>query len=349
MTHYPDLWTQAYGRIYANKGALTHGVTDNTMDGMCEDRIKNLIKTLKEGRFRPKPVRRAYIPKKNGKRRPLGVPTGDEKLVQEVVRMLLERIYEPVFSDKSHGFRPHRSCHTALIQIKEQWKGIKWAVDMDISSFYDNIDHCKMIEILEKKIDDRKFIKLIKNLLQAGYLENWKFHGTYSGTPQGAICSPVLANIFLHELDEFMDRKMEAFNRGRKRRYSSEYLCLSVKKNGYKAQLRKLQKNGGCFPFALDELSDRIKRLEAEQRKISSVDPSDENYRKLQYVRYADDFVIGVIGSKSDAERTAQEVTEFLINDLKLSISAEKSGIRHVKKGFDFLGYHLSLNCKSSM
>lgn len=158
MTHSPDLWMLAYTNIYANNGAVTRGIDNNTLDGMCSDRIENLIKLLKDGRYKPQPVRRVYIPKKNGKRRPLGIPRGDDKLVQEVVKLLLEKIYEPVFSDKSHGFRKSRSCHTALEQIQTVWKGTKWFAEMDIQGFYDNIDHNKMLSILEKKIDDQKFI-----------------------------------------------------------------------------------------------------------------------------------------------------------------------------------------------
>lgn len=196
MTHSQDLWMMAYAKIASNSGALTKGVDETTLDGMSKARVDKIIMSLKDSSYEPKPVRRVYIPKKNGKMRPLGVPSSDDKLVQEVVRMLLERIYEPNFSNYSHGFRPNRSCHTALTQLRETWAGTKWIVDMDISGFYDNINHNKMVEILRKKINDEKFIGLIVKFLKAGYLEDWKFNETYSGTPQGGICSPILANIF---------------------------------------------------------------------------------------------------------------------------------------------------------
>ena len=344
MTHCPDLWMQAYANIYANKGAVTKGVTDNTLDGMCQDRVENLINLLKDGRYWPQPVKRVYIPKANGKKRPLGIPTGDDKLVQEVVKILLELVYEPNFSDCSHGFRRGHSCHTALRQIKTYWKGTKWVVDMDISAFYDSIDHRKMIEVLEKKIDDKRFIDLIKLFLQAGYLEDWKFYKTYSGTPQGGICSPILANVFLHELDTFMKEKAYEFSKGKKRADNPEYGYLNSTIGRFRRFINNLEEDGGDNSARIAELHDKIRTLNAQRSKLSSQDPYDPNFRRFYYVRYADDFAIGIVGSKDDADRAASEVKEFIENHLNLKIAEDKSGIRHIKRGFDFLGYHVSLN-----
>ena len=350
MTHYPDLWMRAYANIYSNKGALTKGVDENTLDGMSEKRINEIISKLKDGRYQPRPAKRVYIPKKNGKRRPLGVPTADDKLVQEVVRLLLEQIYEPIFLDRSHGFRPKRSCHTALTQIREKWKSVKWIVDMDISGFYDNINHKKLVDILEKKIDDREFIGLIKLFLQAGYLENWKFHGTYSGTPQGGICSPVLANIFLHELDKFVEKEIEKYNKGGRRRTSYEpYAKLEWTVRTRRAKKRELEKRGDYFPLFMEELDDEIRALGKRMKALPSGDPFDENYRKLHYVRYADDFALGVVGSKSEAKEIAARVTEFIEKELKLEIASEKSGIHYVGNGFNFLGYFVSFNTSNKV
>ena len=194
LMEHPLLWYEAYANIYSNAGAITKGVDGSTLDGFSQARVASIITRLKDGTYRFKPTRRVYIPKANGKKRPLGVPSGDDKLVQEVVRLILERIYEPVFQTSSHGFRPGRSPHTALEQIGQQWTSVKWIIDMDIQSFFDTIDHEVMIAVLEKKIDDARFIALIKAMLVAGYVEDWRFHGTYSGTPQGGIASPILAN-----------------------------------------------------------------------------------------------------------------------------------------------------------
>jgi len=174
----PDVWGSAYAKVYANAGATTKGVDSVTLDGFSIQRIEKIITLLKEHRYHFKPVRRVSIPKAHGKSRPLGVPSGDDKLVQEVVRALLERIYEPVFSDASHGFRPQRSCHTALSPMQRNWAGVVWLVDLDIQSFYDRIDHDVLLTLLERKIDDSRFIKLIKAMLKAGYVEDWVFHRT---------------------------------------------------------------------------------------------------------------------------------------------------------------------------
>lgn len=341
MTHSPDLWMLAYTNIYANNGAVTRGIDNNTLDGMCADRIENLIKLLKDGRYKPQPVRRVYIPKKNGKRRPLGIPQGDDKLVQEVVKLLLEKIYEPVFSDKSHGFRKSRSCHTALEQIQTVWKGTKWFAEMDIQGFYDNIDHNKMLSILENKISDRKFISLIHLFLKAGYLENWKFHGTYSGTPQGGICSPILANIYLHELDEKVKEMILRYNKGEKRRMNPKYHRLKKRKEALTHRVKNSKQTGDVFPWFMDELKSEIKMIDDARRKQPHGDPHDENYRRLHYVRYADDFILGFVGPKEDAVNVMSEIREYLAAELKLSIAEEKSGIHHADDGVIFLGHHV--------
>ena len=222
MMYQPEIWQEAYANIYSNKGALTKGVDDVTLDGMSHERIGHIIEKLKAGKYRFRPVKRVYIPKKNGQR-PLGIPSGDDKLVQEVARIILERIYEPIFLDSSHGFRPNRSCHTALHQIQRVWTGVKWFCEFDIKSFFDSVDHEILVGLLERKIDDRRFIKLIKGMLKAGYLEEWQYHQTYSGCPQGGIISPILSNLYLHELDQFVAELANQFNRGKSRPIDPRY------------------------------------------------------------------------------------------------------------------------------
>jgi group II intron reverse transcriptase/maturase len=191
----PTLFLRAYGKIYRNFGAMTKGVTDETVDGMSLQRIHNLIGLLKAERFEWTPVRRTEIPKENGKMRPLGIPVWSNKLVQEVLRTLLSAYYEQRFSDCSHGFRTNRGCHTALLEIKKQWTGTVWFIEGDIKGFFDNIDHTVLLDILRRDIHDGRLIRLIEGLLKAGYMEAWRFYDSLSGTPQGGIVSPLLANI----------------------------------------------------------------------------------------------------------------------------------------------------------
>lgn len=204
----PGLWLQAYVNIRANAGALTQGVSTDTIDGFSIERAEKLAKTLRSREYVAKPVRRVQIPKKDGKTRPLGIPGGDDKLAQEVARIILERVYEPVFSEHSHGFRPKRSCETALRSIRPVWNGVKWIVDVDIKGFFDNIPHKLLLNTLAEKIKDKNFLKLIEQWLKAGYVDNWKYHRSYSGTPQGGIISPLLANIYLDKLDRFVEQNL---------------------------------------------------------------------------------------------------------------------------------------------
>ncbi|MBO5127817.1 MAG: group II intron reverse transcriptase/maturase, partial [Clostridia bacterium] len=195
-----DIWFEAYKHLYANNGASTKGINDDTADGFSEKKIKKIIGSLADGTYSPNPVRRVYIEKANGKKRPLGIPTFTDKLVQEVLRMILEAVYEPVFLYCSHGFRTGRSCHTALTSLKKEFTGAKWFIEGDIQSFFDEIDHDILIGILRERIKDERFLRLIRKFLKAGYMEDWQFHRTYSGTPQGGVISPILANIYLDKL-----------------------------------------------------------------------------------------------------------------------------------------------------
>lgn len=334
-----DLWKQAYINIHANKGAMTAGIDGLTVDGHTEERIINLIKLLKSNRYVPKPTKRVYIPKANGKTRPLGIPSINDKLVQEVWRILLERIFESVFSEDSHGFRPQRSCHTALEGIKHKWSGTKWFIEFDIKGYFDNINHQKLIQILEKRINDRKFISIIKRMLKAGYLENWKFHRTYSGIPQGGIISPILANIYLNELDEYIKKLQNEYTKGKRRRPNPKYRKVKCAKSKTAKKIKEAKEEGST-ELALRLIND-WKKLGESQRRIPSGDSYDPNYRRLWYSRYADDFVLGLIGPKKEATEIKEKITTFLKVELELEISPEKSGIQHASEGIKFLGYEV--------
>lgn len=334
----PLLWYEAYAHIYANPGAVTKGSDATTMDGFSQERALALIAMLKNGTYHPRPTRRVYIPKADGKKRPLGIPSGDDKLVQEVVRGLLERIYEPVFSNHSHGFRPNRSCHTALDAIDHTWTGVKWLVDVDIQGFFDNINHTLMGTILEKKIDDPRFLNLIGEMLQAGYLQDWTYHKTYSGTPQGGVCSPILANIYLHEMDQFMEHYMETFNQGKERTRNREYTRYTTQIAALRRRWDSL-KCGEDYTELRQTLKEELRQLEAKRHVTPSADPLDAGYKRMRYCRYADDFLIGIIGSRDEAQAVMNVVKSFVQDTLRLSVSKEKSSIQPAKEGAKFLGY----------
>jgi hypothetical protein len=185
-----DLYLVAYAKLYRNAGAMTPGVTAETVDGMSLAKIDAIIAALRSEAYRWTPARRTYIPKANGKLRPLGVPTWSDKLLQEVVRLLLDAYYEPQFSRRSHGFRPGRGCHTALQDVVRQGKGTKWFIEGDIAACFDRIDHEVLLNIVREKVHDGRFVRLLAGLLEAGHLEEWRFHATLSGTPQGGELTP---------------------------------------------------------------------------------------------------------------------------------------------------------------
>lgn len=326
--------------MYAKEGNMTQGTDGKTIDGMSIKRIDNLIEALKTESYQPKPVRRVYIPKKNGNRRPLGIPSIEDKLIQEIIRMILESIYEGRFSKFSHGFRPQKSCHTALMQIKTHFDGARWFVEGDIESFFDNINHHKLIQILRKRIHDEKFINLIWKFLRAGYLENWEYHKTYSGTPQGGIISPILANVYLNEFDKYVEQLVLKFNKGTKRKPSSEYkrICNKIGK------VRNILRNDELSTDKQRDIILMIKELREERSKTPVVKPNDEDFKRMYYTRYADDFLIGMIGSKQEAQQVKQKLTKFLKEELQLNLSQEKTLITHSSKPAQFLGYDVMVS-----
>jgi group II intron reverse transcriptase/maturase len=334
------LWHEAYANIYANKGAMTKGVNEVTLDGFSQERVASIIKRLKNGTYRFQPVKRVLIPKKNGKKRPLGISTGDDKLVQEVVRIILERVYEPIFEDSSHGFRKGRSPHTALEQIGEGWGSIKWIIDMDIRDYFTTINQSYLIELLKKKIDDPRFLGLIQAMLKAGYLEDWTYHTTYSGVPQGSIVSPILANVYLHELDTCIKELKKQFEQGKRRKRNPLYnrYCGQIRR--LRAKRDKLSGKEGTEKTR-EAIQNEIRQIDQLRKQIPSGDPFDAEYKRLCYCRYADDFCIGIIGSHADAEAVRKSVKAFIEETLKLTIAEEKSHIRHSRQGTTFVGYEI--------
>lgn len=331
-----EMFAVAYQRIYAKQGNMTPGTDGKTIDEMSLERIERLIVSLKDESYQPHPARRVYIPKKNGKKRPLGIPSFEDKLVQEVVRLLLEAIYEGHFEGTSHGFRPHRSCHTTLGMIQKSFAGAKWFIEGDIKGFFDNIDHNVLISILRERISDERFLRLIRKFFNAGYVEDWKYNKTYSGTPQGGIISPILANIYLDKFDKYIKEYAAKFRKGDRRSINPEYWRLNNKKNRLKQKLQKTSDEQMRKNYLYE-----IAQLSKQMLSTPHKDAMDADFRRLQYVRYADDFLISVIGSKSECETIKADITQFMREQLKLELSDEKTLITHAQDKAKFLGYEI--------
>src|SRR6266568_6481810 len=300
-----NLYLTAYGNIYSNKGAMTPGACGETADGMSEEKISQIIELMRFERYRFSPVRRTYIPKKNGKLRPLGLPSWSDKLVGEVVRLLLEAYYEPGFSDLSHGFRKGRGCHTALRKIHDTWTGTVWFIEGDISDCFGSLDHEILLRILAEKIQDQRFLRLIRNMLKAGYLEDWEYRDSLSGCPQGGVVSPILSNIYLDKFDKFVEQELiPQYTRGALRAANPAYRQTD-------ALLRRARRRG-------DRAGAR--HLMKQMRMLPSTDPMDPGYRRLRYVRYADDHLLGFTGPRAEAEQIKARLAEFLRETLGLEL-----------------------------
>ena len=322
----PSLYLLAYGRIYRNAGAMTPGATAETVDGMSLAKIGKIIDALRREKYRWTPVRRVYIEKKGSKKkRPLGIPSWSDKLLQEVIRLLLEAYYNPQFSPASHGFRAKLGCHTALREIHHKWVGTKWFIEGDIAQCFDSLDHSVLLSILREKIHDNRFLRLIGGLLQAGYLEDWRYNATLSGSPQGAVLSPILSNIYLDKLDRFVvGSLLPRYTRGDRRRPNPVWQRLQ-------REARKLRKLGK---------PDEANRVRRQMQQVPSLDPTDSDYRRLRYIRYADDWLLGFVGPRSEAEEIKGEIAKFLHDHLKLELSATKTLITHARSSAArFLGY----------
>jgi group II intron reverse transcriptase/maturase len=322
-----ELYLKAYGRIYANHGAMTPGATSETADGMSEEKIDAIVEAMRHERYRFSPAQRKYVPKKNGKLRPLGLPTWSDKLVGEVVRLLLEAYYEPTFSGRSHGFRPGKGCHTALREMQRTWTGTVWFIEGDISDCFGSLNHEITLKILTEKIHDNRFLRLIANMLKAGYLEDWKYHETLSGSPQGGVVSPILSNIYLHKLDAYVETVLiPQYTRGKHRRGNPEYRRRTH-------QMALARRRGD---------RETVRALRRETRQLPSVDPQDPGYRRLRYSRYADDHILGFIGPKAEAEAIKDQLATFLRDELALELNPDKTLITHARtRAARYLGYEL--------
>src|SRR6266446_3349721 len=324
-----NLYLSAYGKIYRNAGAMTPGVTDETVDAMSRDKIDTISEALRTERYQWQPARRTYILKKNGKKRPLGLPVWSDKLLAEVIRMILDAYYDVQFSDHAHGFRTGRGCHTALQDIYHNWGGTTWIIEGDIADCFGSLSHELLISALSEKIQDGRFLHLMRKLLDAGYLEDWTFNQTLSGVPQGSIVSPVLSNILLDKLDTFVETVLiPQYTNGEKRRLNKQYQRLM-------SRAQRRFKNGQ---------EEAAQRLRKQAQRLPAYDIDDPNYRRLKYCRYADDFCLGFTGPKAEAEEIKQQLRAFLREELKLELSESKTLITHARsEAAKFLGYEMTI------
>jgi group II intron reverse transcriptase/maturase len=329
-----EMYLLAYGNIYSNHGAMTSGVGGETADGMSEQKIDQIIGLMRRESYRFSPARRVYIPKKNGKLRPLGIPPWSDKVVGEVVRLLLEAYFEPTFSARSHGFRKRRGCHTALREINDGWTGVAWFIEGDISDCFGSLDHDILLGILAEKIQDQRFLRLIRNMLRAGYLDDWEYRETLSGCPQGGVVSPVLSNIYLHKLDDYVERELiPQYTRGAHRKLNPEYGRLRSRQ----ARARKSGKR------------ETVRNLTKEMRAIPHGDMADPGFRRLKYLRYADDHILGFTGPRAEAEEIKGKIAVFLRETLGLELSEGKTLITHARtQRARFLGYDVTVQHSST-
>jgi group II intron reverse transcriptase/maturase len=328
----PSLHIMAYERLKSKPGNMTPGTDGKTLDGYSWEDIQENIRQLKTEHYQPTPVRRTYIPKTKGYR-PLGVPSPRDKVIQECVRLILQAIYEPTLHDNSHGFRPSRSCHTALESLRRNWVGTKWVINADITECFERIDHHRLLDILREKIEDDRLVNLIRKFLKAGYMEDWEYHKTHSGTPQGSVISPILTNVYLNELDRELEAICQRYTKGSQRRQNSTYV-------GLLKQRKQLLLLGEADLTSREALQEALRTLNRQILDTPAADYNDPSYTRVKFLRYADDVCVGVIGPKSLAQQVIEELALFLEEDLKLKLNRDKTRIVHLStEQAHFLGY----------
>lgn len=323
-----------YRNLSSNEGSMTAGMDDKTVDGMRENIIIELSQKLKQESYRFTSMKRVYIPKGNGKMRPLGIPTIYDRIVQEAMRIILEMIFEDKFSENSHGFRPKRSCRTAISSISK-WKGITWMIEGDIKGFFDNVNHGKLAIILEKYIKDQQFMDLYWKLVRAGYIDNGVKYNTYTGAPKGGIVSPILSNVYLNEFDYFVQELIDKYATRRK-----GISKVNPKMSNFSDKLSKL--NDEYQKDKSKEILKQIRALRVERNEIPTI---IRNGNRIYYTRYADDWVIGLIGNKEIANSIREECKIFLKERLSIELSEEKTHITNITtKEAHFLGIDIRRN-----
>ena len=325
----PEFYKIAYQNLYSKSSQMIQASDGSTIDGMSEERINELIQKLKNGSYKPTPLKKVNIAKKCGKLRKTSIMSFDDKLIQEIIRMLLEALYEPHFSEHSHGFRPKKSCHTALRYVQQKFRGTKWWIDADIKNYFDSINHTVLLNTLKKRIREQKFIHLINLFLKAGYIENWRYDKTYSGVPQGTIIGPILSNIYLDKFDKFVEKIIKDRTKGKRRKENQEYNNITSYIHATKNSKHPNK--------------ERLRLLRKKQKNTPKYDFKDPNFQRVSYIRYADDFIIGTIMTLKETKEIYQDIQNFIENELKLSLNEKKTNIFHNRDKIKFLGYELSI------
>jgi group II intron reverse transcriptase/maturase len=314
------LWYAAYIKLRRNSGSNTPGPDGETITALTHNRILEIRKSVLDNTFKWTGVRQIMIPKpgKPGKLRPLGIPSINDRLVQEVLRTTLEPIFEPSFDPQSFGFRPQRDCHTALKWVNTNMKDSIWFIEGDIQNYFPTIDHQILMELLGRRIQDRLVLGLLRDGLKAKVFQKDKpTRISTLGTPQGGILSPMLSNIYLHELDKFMAQlSLE---------YRGTVQPSARRKN---LEYQKLMRAG--------------RKKDVRNLKIPRNDPFQTGYRSCKYIRYADDFIVGVNGSRAMAEEIRERIQKFLLSILRIELNMEKTAVTHISKGIKFLGHKFS-------
>jgi group II intron reverse transcriptase/maturase len=329
-----DLSLRAYGKLSRHDGARTPGATAETVDGMSLEKIATSIDRLRQERYRWTPVRRTYIPKKHGKRRPLGLPAWSDKLLQEGSRSLLEAYYEPQCRAHSYGFRPGRGCPSALRALTQQGQATQWCIEGDLCACFDRIDHAVLLSSLTEHVHDNRFLRLLSGLRKAGYLADWTFHTTYSGVPQGGVVRPILRNVVLDRLDKDVEAPLiPAYTRGQRRKTDPPYVRLTMPATQARKQGERT----------------RGRWLRQQAQRLPSRAPNDPHFRRLWYVRYADDFLLGFAGPKSAADAVKNALAAFLRAELHLALHDEKTLITHARDDTaQSLGYAVHIRHSAS-
>ena len=331
-----DFLQGAYQKIKSNPEVMAKGSSEETLDGLNSNWFVKTSERLLDGSFRFMPARRLMIPKPNKPGlRPLTISNSRDKIVQQAMKMILERIYEPLFLDTSHGFRPSRGCHSALESIRMSWTGISWFLEFDVEKCYDTMDRHRLVNILKEKIDDQRFIDLIFKLFNAGVI-GWKEGlgpDPSEGVAQGSVVSPILANIYLHKLDLEVAQITEEYQKGKIRRKNLE--AVNAERREYRKKQFKL--------LPPEKQAVIMSKHRADRRKlgVTMTDWNDPNFIRIRYIRYADDLLLGIAGSKDLVTKIRNRILTFTKSDLKLNLTGGE--ITHIGAGkVKFLGMWIS-------